>query len=272
MVSDQLHASPSGPEGVTDHEYVRYGELAGKSVFITGGGSGIGAYFVNGFAAQGANVGFVSLDHASGERLAEAVGERHGKRPFFRSVDVRDIPALQSTIGDFAREAGDPAVLVNNAARDTRHTLAELTVEQWDDSFAINLRPFFFAAQSVAQYMASGSSIINIGSNSAILGLSGYPAYVTAKAAMTGLTRALARELGPREIRVNGLIPGWVMTERQKALWVTPEALQECLDQQSLKQTITGEDIAEAALFLASRAARMITGQTLVVDGGRVMQ
>lgn len=272
MVSDQRQPISASPEGITDYSYVRYDDVADKSVFITGGGSGIGAYFVNAFAAQGANVGFVSLDADTGTRLAEAVHERHGKRPFFSPVDIRDVASLQSALTQFAEQSGDPCVLINNAARDTRHSLAELTVEQWDDSFAINLRPFFFAAQTVAERMAPGSTIINIGSNSANLGLTGYPAYVTAKAAITGLTRSLARELGVRGIRVNGLVPGWVMTERQKALWVTPEALQECLDQQSLKEAITGEDIAEAALFLASRAARMITGQSLIVDGGRIMQ
>lgn len=272
MTADPDQPATVSAEGVTDHTYVRYDDIAGKSVFITGGGSGIGAYFVNAFAAQGANVGFVSLDAGPGERLADAVHARHGKRPFFSPVDIRDIAALQSALTRFASEAGNPGVLINNAARDTRHSLSELTVEAWDDSFATNLRPFFFAAQAVAERMVPGSTIINIGSNSAILGLTGYPAYVTAKAAITGFTRALARELGVRGIRVNGLVPGWVMTERQKALWVTPEALQDCLDQQSLKDTITGEDIAEVALFLASRAARMITGQSLIVDGGRVMQ
>lgn len=271
MRTDPVQPTPTAVEGISNHSYVRYRDLSQKAVFITGGGSGIGAYFVNAFAAQGARVGFVSLDRDTGTRLAEAIEKRHGKQPFFRATDIRDIAALQSALADFAEVSGPTDVLINNAARDTRHSLASLTVEEWDDSLATNLRPFFFAAQSVVEGMTKGGSIINIGSNSACLGLAGYPAYVTAKAAITGLTRALARELGERSIRVNSLIPGWVMTERQRALWVTPQALQECLDEQALKDTVTGEDIAEAALFLASQAARMITGQSMLIDGGRVM-
>jgi galactose dehydrogenase len=262
------------PEGISEHVYVSYPDLAGGSVFITGGGSGIGAYFVDAFARQGAQVGFVSLTSRGSERLCAAVERRTGRRPFHRAVDVRDIRALQGALADFVAAAGVPSVLINNAARDDRHSVAELTVERWDDSLNTNLRPYFFTARQLAPEMAAagGGVIINIGSNSANLGLAGYPVYVTAKAAITGLTRALARELGPQAIRVNALIPGWVMTARQKALWVTPEKLQECLDQQSLKSTISGEHIAEAALFLASRAAAMITGQSLIVDGGRFMQ
>lgn len=262
------------PEGISSRDYVKYPDLAAASVFITGGGSGIGSYFVDAFASQGARVGFISLNSAGGERLCDAVESRSGRRPFFRSTDVRDIDALRSALQDFSARAGAPTVLINNAARDDRHSLAELTVEGWDDSLNTNLRPYFFAAQHVAAAMSSAGAgtILNIGSNSANLGLSGYPAYVTAKAAIVGLTRALARELGPRNIRVNALLPGWVMTERQTKYWVTPQKLQECLDQQSLKTTIAGEDVADAALFLASRAAATITGQALVVDGGRFMK
>lgn len=262
------------PEGVSDRKYVTYPDLAGASVFITGGGSGIGAYFVDAFTRQGAQVGFVSLNSTSAERLCDAIEHRRGRRPFFRAIDVRDVAALHGALEAFAAHARAPTVLINNAARDDRHTLAELTVDAWDDSLNTNLRPYFFAAQHVAAALQphGGGAIINVGSNSANLGLAGYPAYVTAKAAIVGLTRALARELGPRAIRVNAVLPGWVMTKRQTALWVTPQKLQDCLDQQSLKITIVGEDIAEAALFLASRAAATITGQSLVVDGGRFMQ
>lgn len=261
------------PEGISGRAYTRYADLATASVFITGGGSGIGAYLVHGFASLGARVGFVSLTAATGGALCDAVAAVTGHRPFFRAVDIRDVTALQTAIADHAAQHGAPTVLINNAARDTRHSLADLDPQGWDDSLNTNLRPYVFAAQAVAPAMAAagGGAIINVGSNSSYLGLAGYPAYVTAKAANLGLTRALARELGPQGIRVNSLVPGWVMTERQKTLWVTPEALQECLDQQSLKRTILGEDIAEAALFLASEASAMITGQALIVDGGRVM-
>ncbi|RME64035.1 MAG: SDR family oxidoreductase [Alphaproteobacteria bacterium] len=261
-------------EGIAAAPYPHYPDLKGQSVFITGGGSGIGAYFVHAFAAQGAKVAFVSLSEAPAHTLCEAVAAATGLTPHFTACDIRDIAALQDAIAAAAAQNGPIGVLINNAARDTRHRIDELDVAGWDDSLDTNLRPHFFAAQAVAQAMrARGEgAIINVGSNSANLGLAGYPAYVTAKAAIVGLTRALARELGPEGVRVNALIPGWVMTARQKALWVTPDAIEECLAQQSLKRTIMGEDVAHAALFLASRAAAMITGQSLIVDGGRFMQ
>ncbi len=256
-------------EGVTDFAYTRYADLASSRVFITGGGSGIGAYLVHAFAAIGADVGFVSLSAEGGKALVDAIAAQQGRRPWFRACDIRDIAALQAAIADF----GAVDCLINNAARDDRHTIDALSVEAWDDSLATNLRPHFFTAQSVVGAMRARGhgAIINVGSNSSYLGLSGYPAYVTAKAAIIGLTRSLARELGPDRIRVNALIPGWVVTERQKSLWMKPDAVQECIDAQSLKSLITGCDVAEAALFLASRASSMITGQALIIDGGRIM-
>ncbi|MBB3063553.1 SDR family NAD(P)-dependent oxidoreductase [Microbulbifer rhizosphaerae] len=249
-----------------------YSDLKDTSVFITGGGSGIGAAFVRAFVAQGARVAFVSLDADKAERLCDDIEAQSGVRPFYRSCDISDVDHLKACVAESVQEIGPIDVLINNAARDTRHTLDEFTPEDWDQSINTNLRPHFFTAQAVAAGMREKGlgSIINVGSNSSLLGLSGYPAYVTAKAAIIGLTKALARELGPDNIRVNALIPGWVMTERQKELWVTPEALQECLDQQCLKDTISEEDCANSALFLASLASRMITGQSLVIDGGRV--
>ena len=266
-------AASHAPEGLSDRAYVRYPDLDGRHVFVTGGGSGIGAYFVHAFATQGARVSFVSLHADAGEALCAAVAAAGAPRPSFTACDIRDAGALQAVISARAEAAGPVSVLINNAARDQRHTVDSLDVAGWDDLMATNLRPQFFAIQSVAAEMKArgDGAIINVGSNSANLGLAGYPAYVTAKAAITGLTKALARELGPHGVRVNALIPGWVMTAKQKALWVTPEGLAECLDQQSLKRTIDGEDVAEAALFLASRAAGMITGQALIVDGGRAM-
>ena len=266
-------ASPTVPEGLSAHAYVRYPDLDGRHVFITGGGSGIGAYFVHAFASQGAQVSFVSLHADAGEALCAAVAATGAPRPVFTACDIRDAGALQGVIAARTAAAGPVSVLINNAARDQRHTVETLDVAGWDDLMATNLRPQFFSIQSVVTAMkaAGEGSILNVGSNSANLGLAGYPAYVTAKAAITGLTKALARELGPHGIRVNALVPGWVMTAKQKALWVTPEGLAECLAQQSLKRTIDGEDVAEAALFLASRAAGMITGQALLVDGGRAM-
>lgn len=260
-------------EGVTDRLYASYPDLRGRHVFVTGGGSGIGAYFVDAFAAQGALVSFVSLTGSTGSALCDAVESRRGVRPRFDACDVRDLQALESTLGRLSNALGPVHVLINNAARDDRHTLQDMDAASWDDSINTNLRPYFFAAKRVAASMraAHEGSIINVGSNCANLGLSGYPAYVAAKAGVVGLTKALARELGPDGIRVNALIPGWVMTQRQRTLWATPEAVAECLAQQSLKRTVQGSDVADAALFLASDAAAMVTGQSLIVDGGRAM-
>jgi galactose dehydrogenase len=256
-------------EGVSEVAYPLYPDLRDQAVFITGGGSGIGAWFVDAFVAQGAKVAFVSLSPEHGEALCAAVEQRRGVRPRFHACDIRDIKALTTVM----QQVGPVRVLINNAARDDRHTLESLSVEGWDDSLNTNLRPYFFTAKAVAAGMraAGGGSIINLGSNSANLGLAGYPAYVTAKAGIVGLTKALARELGGDGVRVNALVPGWVMTERQRALWVTPEALEACLAEQCLKTAIQGSDIAHAALFLASRASALMTGQTVIIDGGRAL-
>ncbi|WP_220446079.1 SDR family NAD(P)-dependent oxidoreductase [Microbulbifer harenosus] len=249
-----------------------YWDLEGKRVFITGGGSGIGAYLTAAFALQGARVSFVSLRDAPAAQLCAQIEAKTGQRPHYSLCDIRDLAALEQAMADAVAAMGGLDVLVNNAARDTRHSIDSLTPEQWDDSLNTNLRPQFFAMQWAARAMekSGAGSIVNLGSNSANLALAGYPAYVTAKTAIVGLTRAAARELGEKGIRVNALIPGWIMTERQKRLWVTEEALQECLAEQSLKFPIQGEDLVESALFLASRASRAITGQQLIVDGGRV--
>ncbi len=248
-----------------------YSDLNGASVFITGGGSGIGAAFVKAFIRQGAKVSFVSLDADNANSLCDSIEQELGQRPFFQQCDISDVGKLMTCLATVEQHQGPVDVLINNAARDTRHTLEELSPEQWDNSLNTNLRPHFFTAQAVVKGMKNlgYGSIINVGSNSSMLGLSGYPAYVAAKAGIIGLSKALARELGPSNIRVNSLIPGWVMTERQKELWVTPEALEECLAQQCLKTTISEEDCANSALFLASKASAMITGQALVVDAGR---
>nr|WP_298410638.1 SDR family oxidoreductase [uncultured Halomonas sp.] len=249
---------------------LQFPDLKGASVFITGGGSGIGAGLTEGFVSQGARVAFVGLSDAT--PFCDDMEQKHGNRPLFIRCDIRDVKALQEAI-DQARKAHGPVqVLVNNAARDTRHTLDEWGVEEWDESIATNLRPQFFSAQAVAADMRGlgGGAIINLSSNSYLLGLSGYPTYVTAKAGIMGMTKALARELGPDNIRVNCLIPGWVMTERQRELWVNDKDLQECLGQQCLKEAIAVEDMIGPCLFLASQASRMMTGQELIVDGGRV--
>lgn len=246
-------------------------DLAGKSVFITGGGSGIGAALTEGFLAQGAKVAFVQRSDAS-DFVAEMAGT-YGTAPLFLPCDITDIAALQACLAEAADAHGAVSVLVNNAANDTRHDLAGTTVAEWDTGMAVNLRPHFFTAQAAADGMRQlgGGAIINFSSISYMMGNGGYPGYMTAKAGITGLTRALARELGPDNIRVNALMPGWVLTERQKDLWATPEDLQAHLGRQCLKTHLEPEDIVDATLFLASDTSKMMTGQAMVVDGGVVV-
>lgn len=258
--------------GFSDEQMPRYPDLAGKVVFITGGGSGIGAYFAAAFAMQGAKVSFVSLSEGPASNTCNLIEEKTGYRPLYTQCDIRDVDALKAAVAKTKEVFGSIDILINNAARDTRHTINDFTPDQWDNSINTNLRPQFFAAQAVAEDMMAKEAgvILNIGSNSANLGLAGYPAYVSAKAAIVGFTKALARELGEKNIRVNVLVPGWVITERQQRLWVTDEALDECLKEQALKRAMNGWDIAFPALFLASNASAMLTGQEIIVDGGRV--
>jgi len=247
-------------------EAARYPDLATRTVFVSGGGSGIGAAFVRAFAAQGAAVAFVDVDDAASTALATELGARVG----YWRCDVRDIAALRASLAAAAERFGAIGVLVNNAARDDRHALADLTPEYWDENQAVNLRHHVFAVQAVAPAMAAagGGSIINMGSVSWMRGRPGMVAYTTAKAAIMGLTRTLARALGPDGIRVNSLVPGAIVTARQQALWMTPAQEQEVLAQQCLKFRLDADDVARAALFLASDASRGITGHNLVVDAG----
>jgi NAD(P)-dependent dehydrogenase (short-subunit alcohol dehydrogenase family) len=251
--------------------YATFHDLEGASVFITGGGAGIGAALTEGFVAQGARVAFVQRSDASA--FVEEVADRHGNRPLFMPCDVTDVEALQAAIARAAEAHGPVTVLVNNAANDQRHAIEGYTVAEWDRAQAINLRPHFFTSQAVAPGMkaAGGGSIINFSSVSYMMGLAGYVSYMTAKAAITGLTRGLARELGPDRIRVNALMPGWVLTRRQLDLWATPEGLAAHLDRQCLKEHLVEADIVDATLFLASKTSRMVTSQALVVDGGSVV-
>lgn len=244
-----------------------YPDLAGRTVFVSGGGTGIGAALVEHFAAQGCAVGFVDIDEAPSRALAERLSAQHVR---FVRCDVRDTAALQRAVADVAGALGPVRVLVNNAARDDRHALADVTTEYWDNNMAVNLRHHFFAAQAVAPGMAAagGGAIVNMGSVAWMRGRANLAAYATAKAAIAGMTRVLARELGERGIRVNSVAPGAIATERQKALWAGPADEQRYLDQQCLKFRLSVADVARAVLFLASEEARGITGQTLVVDAG----
>jgi galactose dehydrogenase len=251
--------------------YATFHDLEGASVFITGGGSGIGAALTEGFIAQGAKVAFVQRSDAS--EFAAEIGARHGTAPRFIRCDITDVAALQAAMAEAAAAHGPITVLVNNAANDKRHPIEGFPVEDWDAMQAVNLRPHFFTAQAVIPGMraAGGGSIVNFSSISYMMGNGGYSAYVAAKAGITGLTRGLARDLGPDNIRVNALMPGWVLTPKQMDQWATPEALRAHLDRQCLKEHLVERDIVDATLFLASRASRMMTGQALVVDGGVVV-
>ncbi len=199
--------------------------------------------------------------------------EKHGSRPYFIACDITDVAALKAAVDEASERQGPITVLVNNAANDQRHTTEEVTEDFWDWSQAINLKAYFFACQSVIAGMraAGGGAIVNFSSVSYMMGLAGYPAYATANAGINGLTRSLAREFGPESIRVNSLAPGWVLTEKQLDKWATPEALAAQIEKQCLKEHLAPRDIVDATLFLASKASRMMTGQTLVVDGGVVV-
>jgi NAD(P)-dependent dehydrogenase (short-subunit alcohol dehydrogenase family) len=250
-------------------EFASYPSLAGVPVVISGGASGIGEALVRNFAGQGAKVGFVDLQADAGESLArDLVAAGHAVS--FTPCDVRDIAAYQAAIAGFARTHGDALVLVNNAAHDDRHDWDKVTPEYWDERIATNLRHDFFAIQAVAPGMirAGRGSIINMGSISWMIMVPRLPLYETAKAATHGLTRAMARELGGHGIRVNTLVPGWVMTQRQLAQWVD-EGAQRLIDQsQALRGRVYPDDIARMTLFLASADSAMISAQQFLVDAG----
>lgn len=249
----------------------KFHDLKGQHIFITGGGSGIGASLTESFLRQGAKVSFVQRSDASG--FCDEMAAKTGTEPLFIPCDLTDIAAVQAAITDAQNAQGTINVLINNAGNDVRHHLREYSVADWDSNHAVNLRPYFFTAQFVAESMKQngGGVIINYSSVSYLMGNAGYPAYIAANAAITGLTRALARELGPDNIRVNALAPGWVLTQKQLDQWATPEDLQQHLDKQCLKQHLVPEDMIGGTLFLASSASKMMTGQVLVIDGGVVV-
>ncbi|MEO8156354.1 MAG: SDR family oxidoreductase [Betaproteobacteria bacterium] len=249
--------------------FANYPSLKDKVVFVSGGGSGIGAAIVEAFVRQGARVGFVDIDEVASNALLNKL-ERANSAPRFVHCDVRDIDNLRAAIKSVQSAFGDIGVLVNNAARDDRHPIESVTVEYWDERVAVNLRHQFFAAQAVVEQMRSlgGGSIINFGSISWMTATGGMPAYTTSKAAIHGLTRGLARDLGPFNIRANTVSPGWVMTERQKKLWLTAEGEKQMDQQQCLKGRLQPEDLANMVLFLSSDDAKMITSQNFVVDAG----
>ena len=240
-------------------------------VFVTGGASGIGEEIVCAFAAQGSRTGFVDLDQERGRALAEELG-RQGAEIRFEACDLRDIDQLKRALAGLETALGPATVLVNNAARDDRHGWEEVTPEYYDERIATNLRHMFFAIQAVAPGMikAGKGSIINFGSNSWWQATGGMPVYTTAKAAVHGMTRSFARDLGPHRIRVNTVVPGWVMTERQKTLWATPEALERHRARQCLPDLIEPVYLARMVLFLASDDAAMCTANNYMVEAGSI--
>jgi NAD(P)-dependent dehydrogenase (short-subunit alcohol dehydrogenase family) len=253
-------------------EDASYPTLKDKIVFVTGGGSGIGESVVEHFCAQGARVTFVDIDEGASRALVERIDKRGDPAPRFIPCDLKQIESLRATIEAVGSEDGPIKVLVNNAASDDRHRVENVSVEYWDERIHTNLRHQFFAAQAARPQMrdSGGGSIVNLGSISWMQGEADCIAYVTAKSAVNGLTRGLARELGPENIRVNCVVPGWVMTRRQLALWVTPEGEKQIDERQCLRGRLYPPDIARMVLWLASEDSRMCTSQNFIVDGGWV--
>jgi NAD(P)-dependent dehydrogenase (short-subunit alcohol dehydrogenase family) len=244
--------------------FARYPSLAGRTAFVSGGATGLGREFVTQLAGQGARVAFVDVDTDAGAALAAETGA------LFLPVDVTDVPALRAAIGEASDRLGPIRVLVNNAANDTRRPVDDIDVAAWDLGLAVNVRHQFFAAQAVRAQMraAGGGSIINLGSISAHIDLVELPVYITAKAGIEGLTRTLAREFGHDGVRVNCVIPGWVMTPRQLENWVGDAEREKIMAAQCLPELLYPADVARLMLWLAADDSRLCTAQSWVVDGG----
>jgi len=252
--------------------YAIYPSLKGRSVFVTGGGSGIGESLVRHFCAQGSRVAFVDMAVEPSLQLVATIAAQGHPEPLFIPCDLRNVEGLQAAVEQAKERNGPIQALCNNAGNDDRHQTADVSVAYWDDRMAVNLRHQFFAVQAVRPQMKAlgGGSIINFGSITWMVGDPDCPAYVTAKAAVYGMTRALARELGPERIRVNCMVPGWVMTERQMRLWLKPAGERQIEERQCLPDRLQPSDIARMALFLAADDSRMCSSQQFIVDGGWV--
>src|SRR5689334_16972796 len=252
--------------------YARYPSLVDRNVFITGGADGIGRALVQQFAAQGSRVAFVDIQADKAATAIEAcVAAGVAHRPRFHHVDLVDIAALQRACAAAIAELGDIAVLVNNAASDDRHSWEAMTPEYWDNRFAVNLKHYFFAIQAIAPSMIArgGGSIVNIGSSCYHMQEDFFPGYAIAKSGVEGLTRTMARTFGPHNIRMNCVLPGWVVTERQLAKWWTPEGEEGSMRDQALKKRIYPDEFAQMVLFLAADDGGACTAQSFLVDGGR---
>jgi NAD(P)-dependent dehydrogenase (short-subunit alcohol dehydrogenase family) len=250
--------------------YANFPSLEGRSVLITGGGSGIGAAMVEQFAMQGARVAFLDINEQASNDLVQNLTARSAHPPVFQSCDLTDISALREAVDAVTCSCGAPRVLVNNAGSDDRHTFAEVTPEYWDQRIAVNLKHQFFAAQAVAPGMkaAGNGSIINMSSIAWMIPSANLSVYTMAKAAIVGMTRSLAHELGEAGIRVNCVLPGAILTERQRRLWMSPEYEKEVLSRQCIKRHILPEEVARLALFLAADDSESMTNQNYIIDGG----
>lgn len=252
--------------------YTRYASLHERSVFITGGSTGIGAALVEAFAAQGARVAFVDVDETGATDLCAALEQQGYARPWFETCDVSNISALQKSIQDARAVQGDISVLINNAANDQRYDTRTMTEERWHRGLAVNLHPAFFAAQAVQPMMAAqgGGSIINISSINVQFGPPNLASYITAKAGILGISKALATDYGQDNIRVNSILPGWVATPKQLEKWLSADEEEELMKRVCLKKRLSAHDVANLALFLAADDSAMITSQEFIVDGGRI--
>ncbi len=248
-----------------------YQSLENRLIFVTGGASGIGANIVHHLAAQNAKVAFIDIEEEDAQLVQETLLRQGLRSPWFRKVDVSDISALESAITEAVSECQLPLHgLINNAARDTRHKFEEVTPQYWEEALAINLRPHFFAMQTAAKFMVAGSSIINMGSVSWKRRRKGMIGYTTSKGAIHALTRSMAQELGEQGIRVNSVVPGAILTQRQEKLWLSPELEAEFLREQALKFRLTPDDVTAMVLFLMAQDSRGCSGQDFIVDGGIV--
>jgi NAD(P)-dependent dehydrogenase (short-subunit alcohol dehydrogenase family) len=249
---------------------VKYYDLESKRVFITGGGSGIGASIVEHFCEQGSEVYFIDINEDESKKLIEDIKNKNYILPTFIKCDLLNIKELQKTIADIISEKGPIDILINNAANDTRHKIDDVTEEYWDERMNVNLRHFFFTVQSVKKSMIDngGGAIINMGSTSWMVGQGGMAAYTAAKSGVVGLTRSFARDLGEFNIRVNSVVPGWVMTQRQMDLWLNDESEKELMKRQCLKEKLMPKELAQAVLFFSSEQSSGCTNQSYVVDKG----
>lgn len=247
----------------------QYHSISGKVVFITGGASGIGRAMVKSFVKQNAKVAFIDIDDAAAQSL---ISELPDANLWYRQVDVTDSHTLQQSLVDACAALGTINILVNNVANDRRQASEDVTVQDWDQCLQINLNPAFFASQVAMSFMKGegAGSIINFSSINAIMGQPQMAGYVTAKAGLIGMTKALARDYGEHGIRVNAILPGWVATDRQLASWFTQEEQVKWMEAMALKKLVTPNDVANLALFLAADESSMITGQSIKIDGGRL--